>query len=105
MRDASGLIEAKVRETLNALDLTDADSAAKELAIRYAEVIDESNEADDAGKFRAWAMRWIGPLLLDCLDSLGATPRGRSRMKRGDRPDATASALDQLRAARTAKRG
>jgi hypothetical protein len=31
----------------------------------------------------AWAMRWIGPLLLACLAELGATPAARAALTKG----------------------
>lgn len=100
LRDASDLLEHRVRATLDALELTGADEAAKDLAIRYARVIDESWATGDA-KIRAWAMRWIAPLLKDVLNDLGGTPAARASMSKGkpaapDKP----GGLAQLRAAR-----
>ena len=86
---------AGLAETLTQLDLTEEDAAAKKLAQRYAQVIDQHDDA-------AWAMRWIGPLLLDALEQLGATPAARVRLKGGKPADAPVSQLAKLRAARRA---
>jgi hypothetical protein len=45
-------------------------------------------------------MRWIGPLLLDALESLGATPG--SRKEQPAPGNAGPNRLDQLRASRRA---
>jgi hypothetical protein len=97
LRDASELLWPAVAETLTQLDLGPEDAAAKKLAQRYAQVIDQATG-------EAWAMRWIGPLLLDALEALGATPAARARlMKKGDKPgDGKPNRLQQLRAARGA---
>jgi hypothetical protein len=93
LRDASELLWPAVAETLTQLDLGSEDAAAKKLAQRYAQVIDQ---ADD----QAWAMRWIGPLLLDALETLGATPAARARLTKGGQPpDARPNRLTQLRSA------
>ena len=93
LRDASELLWPAVSETLTQLDLTGEDAAAKKLAQRYAQVIDQHDD-------QAWAMRWIGPLLLDALEQLGATPAARARVKGGKPADAPVSQLAKLRAAR-----
>ena len=93
LRDASELLWPAVSLTLTQLDLTDEDAAAKKLAQRYAQVIDQHDDP-------AWAMRWIGPLLLDALEQLGATPAARARVKGGKPADAPVSQLAKLRAAR-----
>ena len=95
LQDAGKTLVAAVAETLNALDLTDEDTAAKALAVHYAEVIDDSRD-------QAWAMRWIAPGLLDVLEQLGATPAARSRLKGGKPADAPVSQLAKLRAAKRA---
>ena len=100
LHDAADLLEHRVRATIDALELTDADEAAKHLAIRYAKLIDESVAHEDP-KIGAWAIRWVGPLLLDALGELGATPAARSRLK-GNRP-ATAAAVSPLEQMRAAK--
>ena len=81
-----------VEETLGALELDGSDQAAAQLARRYAKVIDEARD-------QAWVYRWIGPLLLQVLTELKATPMSRKAAK----PVATGpSRLDALRAARGA---
>lgn len=85
VRDTDELLLAAVKETVAALkDRTDADTALIRLAEQYAEAIDNSGHhckgcTDDECKreSRSWAMRWIGPLLHDALESLGATPVAR----------------------------
>lgn len=110
LRDAAETMAAAVAETLDALERKEDDAAARQLAVHYAEVIDSSHghcaACDDPDCKRAqgssWAMRWIGPLLLDVLDSLNATPAARARLKKGgQKPDGPPSRLAQLRAART----
>lgn len=87
-----------VAATLDAIEPDGKDTAARKLAVKYAQVIDEA--AEDP-KLLAWAMRNVGPLLLDCLESLGATPRARKTA--GGKPaDAKPSGLAALRAAHKA---
>ena len=96
LRDAENTLTAAVALTLNALDnLTEEDTAAKAMAVHYAEVIDNCHD-------QAWAMRWIAPGLLDVLEQLGATPAARSRLKGGKPADAPVSQLAKLRAAKRA---
>jgi hypothetical protein len=96
LRDASELLWPALAETLTQLDLGSEHAAAVRLAKRYAQVIDEAKD-------QAWAMRWIGPLLLDALGELGATPAAVARLKKGDKPaDGKPNRLQQLRAARGA---
>jgi hypothetical protein len=93
LRDASELLWPAVAETLTQLNLGSEDAAAKKLAQRYAQIIDQAPD-------QAWALRWIGPLLLDALEALSATPAARARVtKGGQQPDAPPSRLAQLRAA------
>jgi hypothetical protein len=93
LRDASELLWPAVAETLTQLDLGSEHAAAKKLAQRYARIIDQATD-------EAWAMRWIGPLLLDCLTELGATPAAKARFTKGGQPpDARPNRLTQLRAA------
>lgn len=92
-----------VDASIAALSLTSADAGAAQLAREYATLIDSAigdGHRDDAD--RAWALRWIGPLLLDCLESLGATAAARARLKDGKQAPAPESPLDKLRAARAA---
>lgn len=97
--DANDLLAPAVAETITALGkLTAEDAGAIRLAERYAEAIDASR-----GNPRnyASALRWLGPLLLDALQQLGATPAARVALAKGVKaPDATESQLDKLRAAR-----
>jgi hypothetical protein len=92
LRSSDELLAPAVEAALQALELGEADAAAAQLARRYAKVLDEARDP-------AWSARWIGPLLLDCLVQLGATPASR-KPKPADRPP---SQLDQLRAARAGK--
>jgi len=101
LRDASTLVRSAVEEAIRALDTRPEDAGAVRLARFYADVIDQAGDAEDPGKARAWCARWIAPLLLDCLESLGATPAARSRIKKGEPArDATQGKLTALRAAR-----
>jgi hypothetical protein len=114
VRDAGGDLLTHVAATLDALGdkLTGADDAAKHLARKYAEVIDTSNghcQACDDPECRrastsAWSMRWLGPLLLDCLAQLGATPAARAAITKKDKPAAGGqkSGLQALRDSWTA---
>ena len=95
LQPADDLLEPAVRMTIGALDLTEEDTAAIQLALQYAKTIDEHND-------KAWAMRWVAPLLLDALEQLGATPAARARLKGGKAADAPVSQLAKLRAARRA---
>ena len=96
LRDASELLWPAVAETLSQLDVKGSEyAAARKLAQRYAQVIDGAED-------EAWAMRWIGPLLLDALEQLGATPAARARLKGGKQGDAPVSQIAKLRAARRA---
>jgi hypothetical protein len=95
LRDASELLWPAVAETLSQLDLTEEDAAVKKLAQRYAQIIDQHID-------EAWCARWVFPLLLDCLEQLGATPAARARVKGGKPADAPVSQLAKLRAARRA---
>jgi len=95
LTDAATLLTTAVADTLGALDLAAEDAAAERLARGYAATIDA---ADDP----AWAYRWIGPLLLDTLEQLGATPAARARLSKGGGGDAPQGQLAKLRQARRA---
>lgn len=96
LQSADALLITAVETTIAALTLSDEDEAAVRLARHYANTIDQNPDP-------AWAMRWIAPLLLDCLEQLGATPAARARIKVGGKPrDAPVSQLAKLRAARRA---
>lgn len=79
LRDASELLWPAVSETLATLDLQPEHAAAKKLAQRYAQIIDEAAD-------QRWAARWLMPLLLDALDALGATPAAKARLRGGKTP-------------------
>lgn len=95
LRDTAGFLSAAVETTISSLSLQPEDTAAVQLARHYANTIDQN---PDPG----WAMRWIAPLLLDCLEQLGATPAARARIKTGRTSDAPAGQVAKLRAARRA---
>ena len=101
LRDAGELLRSRVDITIGALQLDDRDAAAVKLARQYADLIDAAHDRDAADQ--AYALRWIGPLLMNVLTELGATPAARARVQRGDKPDRAAqSKLAKLRAAREA---
>ena len=74
LRDAADLLAPAIAETLASLDLGAENAAAAKVAQRYAEVIDQAKD-------QAWAMRWLGPLLLDALEQLGATPAAKAKQQ------------------------
>lgn len=92
MRDA-------VNETIRALATRPEDKAAVELACLYADQIDQATGTEEP-KIIAWTVRWITPLLLECLKELGATPAARDRLKRGEAPAHDSSRLKAFRTAR-----
>jgi hypothetical protein len=94
---AEDQLASALGETLAHLDLGPEHAAARKLAQRYAKVIDESRD-------QAYALRWIGPLLLACLAELGATPTAKAQLDKGTKLPQGPNRLDQLRAARTAGR-
>ena len=98
LRDADDLVGPAVRETLAALKLGGEHAAVARLALAHARVLDTARDP-------LWAARWHGPLLLDALTALGATPAARARMG-GSKPPGPAgpSQLDRLRASRAARR-
>ena len=103
LRDTSELLWPAVQNSLAKLELGDEDDAVARLAQLYAQVIDRlPDEAPRGYPDRAWGTRWIAPLLLDCLEQLGATPAARARLKGGKQGDAPVSQLAKLRAARRA---
>lgn len=69
-RDPAELLAPSVEQTLAALELDDKDAAAAQLTAIYARVIDDARDP-------AWAARWIGPLLLQALAEIHATPASR----------------------------
>lgn len=95
LRDADELLTPAVEETISALQLGPGDQAAAQIARRYATVIDAAREP-------AYALRWLGPLLLDSLSALHATPAARAKPAKGPKvPERSGpSRLDQLRSVR-----
>lgn len=98
LRDADELVLPAVRSAIAELDTTSADAAVIKLCERYAAAMDAAQGA----KAQAWAIRWIGPLLLDALEALGASPAARSKLKEGKPRRAASNGLAELRAARRA---
>src|SRR5260221_14148532 len=76
LRDAGELLRPAVTATVTGLTLAAADSAAVKLAQRYAAAIDDADN-------RAEALERLGPRLLAVLESPGATPAARARLKEG----------------------
>jgi hypothetical protein len=94
LRAVDDMLGPAIAETIAALELGPEHAAAVKLAERYAKCIDR---AQDVG----YAARWIGPLLLDALDALGATPVARARLDKGQKQrPAGHSWLDEMRQAR-----
>jgi hypothetical protein len=90
-RPAGERLLPAVEETLAALELGADGQAVAQIARRYADVIDKARD-------QAYAIRWIGPLLLDTLGALQATPQSRQVVMLAARPP---SQLERLRAARS----
>lgn len=83
-----------VEEALTALKLGERDAAAAQLARRYAAAIDQAADP-------AYALRWLGPLLLRTLGELQATPAAHpARKPERSRPNQ----IERLRAAQAASR-
>lgn len=102
--DAGDLVGPAVEQAISGLELASRDNAAAQLARRYAACIDGSigNTAKaGAPGSEEWALRWIGPLLLDALESLGATPAARTRIKEVRTP----GGVSKLALLRDASRG
>lgn len=95
LRAADDLLGTAVQETLDALELSKEDKAAARLARELADTIDG---ADD----RQEAMERLAPRLLAVLESLGATPAARARIRTGGGATRAESRLAALRAARRA---
>ena len=96
-RDPDDCLLPAVEASIGALELGERDQAAAQLARRLAAVIDEA-----ASPFAA--LRWLGPELLKCLESLGATPAARAKLPKPEAPRQP-SQLDRLRSARAARPG
>lgn len=83
------MLEQVVRESLAAAGPNGpADAAAAELALTYAQQIDEGADLSK-----------LGPALLAALTALGMTPAARKAVKTDGQP--AANPLDQLAAARS----
>ena len=107
IRPVDGLVKPAVAVTLEKLGLTDADKAAARLAERYAAAIDDAavtaadladlaadvDPGDAATHKRLAALTArveahqvlvdLGPRLLACLESLGASPKARAALRKG----------------------
>jgi hypothetical protein len=92
LRDAGELLAPAVAGTITALTLTAADAAAVKLAERYAAAIDAGEDT----------LEKLGPKLLAALESLGATPQARARLKEGRAAGGKPSGLHALREAHRA---
>lgn len=93
-RDTAQMLLPAVTSTLDALNLGEQDKAAAKLAIQYARHIDDAATSAE----QEAAIRRLGPLLLDALEALGATPR--SRKTKPAQPGTTPAAdwLTEMRA-------
>jgi hypothetical protein len=94
VRSADDLIAPAVTQTIQMLPLAPEDHAAAALAQRYAAAIDSSD--DPAG-----ALEQLGPRLLAVLESLGASPKARAQITKGNTTGGQGK-LAALRAARPA---
>ena len=125
LQDAADLLAPAVDAALGALVLAREDHAAAQLARAYARQIDEALRAEFLARqaleqtedpmARAYIQELaakvaakelfdrLGPKLLAVLESLGATPAARARLKGGKIPDAPESKLDKLRKARSSR--
>ncbi len=125
LQDAADLLAPAVDEALGALVLAREDHAAAQLARAYARQLDEVLRAEFLARqaleqtedpmARAYIQELaakvaakelfdrLGPKLLAVLESLGATPWARARLKGGKIPDAPESKLDKLRKARSSR--
>ena len=94
------LLAPSVEQALAALEPDPKDAAAAQLATVYARVIDGAAD-------HAWAARWIGPLLLQALAELHATPASRKAAtgkQPASRGPSRVAQLRQAHAASPAKR-
>ncbi len=98
LRAVDDMLAPAVRATVEALNLGPEDTAAAQVALQLARVIDQAAD-------QAWAYRWLAPHMLAALEALNATPMARARVKGPVKgPDRT-NWLAELRAARPANMG
>lgn len=124
LQSADDLLAPAIADTIKHLEPADTDAAAVSLAKRYAAIIDRAESAvadadaalalcdDPDTRHYIQALRSkveakellekLGPKLLAVLESLGATPVARSRLKGGGAADGGPSRLEAMRAARGA---
>jgi hypothetical protein len=127
----NALVSTALAKTVTSIGRTDADAALIQLARRYAEAIDDNlrieHELYELGRLTdvdgLWelnarvkaaeksvaklnALNDLGPKLLAALVQLGATPAARKAVKGGEpvERDPVREAVDELRAARAARR-
>ena len=93
LRDVGELLAPAVAAVIDVLPLAAGDMAAARLAQRYAAAIDTAEAPGEA-------LERLGPKLLAALESLGATPAARAKLKGGPEPGATEDPLARLRSAR-----
>jgi hypothetical protein len=91
LRSTDDLLLPQVQHTITQLQLRPEDSATATLAERYAAAIDTDPDQ----------LKDLGPRLLACLMELGATPRARATIVKGDSAGGPSN-LTKLRAAHTA---
>lgn len=93
LQPADTLLGPAVQATIHALQTSPEDAGAVKLARQYADAIDTADE-------RGEALDRLGPKLLAVLESLGATPRARAAIRKGDTGAPGQGKLAALRAAR-----
>lgn len=99
LRAIDDMLGPAIETTLSALDLGPEHAAAVKLVERYAKIIDRAADV-------SYAARWIGPLLLDALGELGATPAARARLNKGRKQNPSGpTRLDELRRVRRQQTG
>lgn len=127
LQNAEHLLAPVVEQSLAALTLNDEDQAAAALARAYARQLDgvtraeflaecalqEVGDEDPMTRLYIQGLKAkvdakemfdrIGPKLLAVLESLGATPAARGRMKGGPPSHAVQNKLERMRQARAGK--
>ena len=90
-----------VRAALAELEPIDTrDRAAADLALRYAERIDDDADWQDRQRD---PLAELGPKLLAALTALGCTPAARKGIVKPETAEKPANPLDELRARRAAR--